>query len=378
MEGLRGFAVLLVFLVHYYSLFSDYLPAGGWVDRFCWVVCNSGNAGVDLFFVLSGYLIYGNLLRKPVPYPVFLARRARRLYPAFLVVLSVYLLLARAYPVPQLHAGLSASAAYVAANALLLPGMLPIKPLITVAWSLSYEAFFYLTIPLVITLGKLAHQHRQSRLTLFASILAASLCLTEVSGAAHIRLLMFLGGMILYEIYDSRTAANILSRRGEQVIIVGFVAALLLSGILQVGNTPVRLFAAFPVGGEVCRQLLLFASMIAVCLYALRFDGVLKTVFTWEPLRWVGSVSYSYYLVHGLAIHAVRILVGSIAPANLHGQPIFWATVPLALGASFIAGASLFLLVEQPYSLQPARKRTGRANLVTPKTLPEGQETGGC
>src|ERR1700682_2659244 len=91
MEGMRGLAVLLVFFVHFHALFGSYVDTQSWVyaaSRFLGVV---GHTGVDLFFVLSGYLIYGVLMRKPVGYLKFMRRRVQRIFPAFMTVFLVYL-----------------------------------------------------------------------------------------------------------------------------------------------------------------------------------------------------------------------------------------------------------------------------------------------
>ncbi len=112
-----------------------------------------GNTGVDLFFVLSGYLIYGALINKASPYLRFMLRRVLRIYPVFLVMMAIYLLLCWAFPQnSKLPARVDDAVIYVAQNLLLLPGMTGIKPLITVAWSLSYEMFYYLLAPVVIAL----------------------------------------------------------------------------------------------------------------------------------------------------------------------------------------------------------------------------------
>ena len=65
MEGLRGLAVFLVFLVHYVTLAKPWLAPASFSTRVADGLHNIGNTGVDLFFVLSGYLIYGSLIRKP-------------------------------------------------------------------------------------------------------------------------------------------------------------------------------------------------------------------------------------------------------------------------------------------------------------------------
>src|SRR5690242_8704966 len=83
MEGLRGLAVLMVFFVHLDALFGVYARHSTLLSRPLHFLGIVGNAGVDLFFVLSGYLIYGALMRHTVGFIDFLRRRAERIYPTF-------------------------------------------------------------------------------------------------------------------------------------------------------------------------------------------------------------------------------------------------------------------------------------------------------
>ena len=82
MEGLRGFAVFLVFLVHYSTLIGPRIAGHGDLPVLAEAMHTLGNRGVDLFFVLSGYLIYGSLMRRPQPFGQFMLRRVERIYPA--------------------------------------------------------------------------------------------------------------------------------------------------------------------------------------------------------------------------------------------------------------------------------------------------------
>ena len=61
MEGLRGLAVFLVFMVHYVTLAGPWIYNTGWFFQGMALIRSLGNTGVDLFFVLSGYLITGLL-----------------------------------------------------------------------------------------------------------------------------------------------------------------------------------------------------------------------------------------------------------------------------------------------------------------------------
>ena len=61
MEGLRGVAV---FLVHYSSSIEPYIIVSSFGEDVLHIIHRLGNVGVDLFFVLSGFLIYGTLIKK--------------------------------------------------------------------------------------------------------------------------------------------------------------------------------------------------------------------------------------------------------------------------------------------------------------------------
>lgn len=98
MEGLRGVAVLLVFLIHFDTLFNPCVAGGSFSRRTSEFLGHLGWTGVELFFILSGYLIYGILMARPIGYVAFQKRRMQRIYPTFLVVLAVYLGLSVAFP----------------------------------------------------------------------------------------------------------------------------------------------------------------------------------------------------------------------------------------------------------------------------------------
>jgi peptidoglycan/LPS O-acetylase OafA/YrhL len=135
MEGLRGFAVFLVFLVHYVTLVEPWVAASPHLAVLISALHGIGTTGVDLFFVLSGYLIYGSLISRPQGFARFMTRRVIRIYPAFTVVLAVYVALALVFPSEsKIPTPATAGLIYLLQNFLLLPGLFAIEPLITVAW----------------------------------------------------------------------------------------------------------------------------------------------------------------------------------------------------------------------------------------------------
>ena len=164
-EGVRGFAVFLVFLVHYVTLVMPWLEASTATHVIATSIETIGHLGVDLFFVLSGYLIYGMLITKPsAARAVCGASCAADLPDLCRGVRFVLLVLSAVFPAESKIPGGFEGVVYVLQNALLLPGIFAIEPMITVAWSLSYEAFAYLTIPLMIGLFSMRSMPRLQRI----------------------------------------------------------------------------------------------------------------------------------------------------------------------------------------------------------------------
>src|SRR5207245_9386686 len=90
LDGLRGVAVLLVLLIH--AIWGPLRPATASIDVVVRAVAYAGWMGVDLFFVLSGFLITGILLDtrgQPGWWPNFIARRALRIFPLYYGALTV-------------------------------------------------------------------------------------------------------------------------------------------------------------------------------------------------------------------------------------------------------------------------------------------------
>ncbi|QIM19279.1 acyltransferase [Leucobacter coleopterorum] len=173
-QGLRALAVVLVVVFH---LFPAWLP-GGYI-------------GVDIFFVVSGFLITGHLLRElettgRIRVTEFWARRVRRLLPASLLVLVVTLLLTmtvmQTNTRPQNYGDISYAAGYIlnwrlAANSVdYLNSALP-PTLVQHYWSLSIEEQFYLVWPLLILLvvGIAALLKKPSRRFVLGALIAVLL-----------------------------------------------------------------------------------------------------------------------------------------------------------------------------------------------------------
>jgi peptidoglycan/LPS O-acetylase OafA/YrhL len=314
MEGLRGFAVFLVFIVHYATLVQPWISSEP-LRALSAAMHAIGNTGVDLFFVLSGYLIYGSLMTRPQSFSGFMARRLRRIYPAFAVVFLIYVALSFVVSgESRIPTSAGSALVYLSANFLLLPGLFPIEPLITVAWSLSYEMFYYLSLPLLITALRLRQRSARWRVGFFGAVALVGLLLGATVGA----------------------------------LALGAGAGLLVM-LLPVSGP----------AGFATKIAVLFVAFFLLCLACYRPATLpLPRAFSWWPLRWLGNMSYSYYLLHGLALKAAFAVLGALVPHSTgHDAAWFWGLLPIMFGLTLIPTAALFLAVERPLSLTPTARR---------------------
>jgi peptidoglycan/LPS O-acetylase OafA/YrhL len=352
MEGLRGVAVLLVFFVHYHGIFGRHLSTSSLSHQTSAVLASLGHSGVDLFFMISGYLIYGTVQRG-VPYPRFLRRRVERIFPTFLVVLAAYVALSLLFPArTKLPAEPWPAVVYVVQNALLLPGVFPIRPMVTVAWTLSYEFFYYLTIPILVAVTGMRAWPRPRRVAFFAAVSALYLALGLFGSAPRLRMVMFASGILVWEALDDPRVRSRLTRHWEWCACAILLPLLALVHLVapQAESMP----ALADIGATGSRAALLFVAFFMVGVFAFRAGGPMSRLLSWTPVRWLGNMSYSYYLVHGLALHALASIV--LLPDHRASALAFWAGMAFAFLVTVATSALLYLIVERPVSLRPATR----------------------
>ena len=301
-QGLRAVAVVLVVLFHL------------WPTRL-----TGGYVGVDVFFVISGYLITGHLYREivktgSVSLRHFWAKRIRRLLPASLLVLFVSTIAVVTF-VPatlwsQSSRQIAASALYIQNWALardqvdyMATGNVP-----TVAqhyWSLSIEEQFYLVWPLLlvailVVYRRVGRGHGKGRGPLIAGLAAmaaASLVCSVVSTDANqasgyfltqARVWEFAAGALVALSVPGRLASPRWNR-WQGPLVWGGLAAILFAGVRFNGATPFPGWVALvPVLGAVAA--IVGGSSTAQTLPV----RALST----RPMTFVGDTSYSIYLWH--------------------------------------------------------------------------------
>ena len=304
-EGLRGLAVLAVVIFHVGLLSNNQMLSGGFI-------------GVDLFFVISGFLITGLLLREQtihgsINFPKFYARRVRRILPAALVVILVTLpLCAWLLPVlSQPETMLDGTAAALSiANirfALTTDYFNPVtySPFLHF-WSLGVEEQFYLVWPALIALfawvtRRLWQRNSVGILGLLAFVIIASfganLLITESAPAWAFYLLptrawqLALGGLLVL-LVEKEWVTTLLVRRPVQITLslVGWLSLMTLifeALTLNSAQTPYPGMAAL---------LPTAAALGIIATGALPYGPGL--FFRRLPLRFLGKISYSLYLWH--------------------------------------------------------------------------------
>ncbi|HEY1950327.1 MAG TPA: acyltransferase [Bryobacteraceae bacterium] len=332
-DGVRGIGASFVFIVHYVSLFGFLLAPLSVQTSIANFIASVGRGGVDLFFALSGFLIYASVLKPTFHWKTFLSRRVTRIYPVFLVVLSVYLLLSAYFPEhSRIPSDPVTATGYVVENIFLLPGVFNIPPIITIAWSLSYEFTFYVFMAIFATATGLFGRQQGTRVALMVGVLSL-FGIGCALGTAHLsELAVFWVGIFVYEIFENQRLTDTLlgSKRVEVVVILLLLICLGAAGLKMLSGL---------------RTAILFAGILPFLLCCLHSDGLIQRLCSWAHLRFLGSVSYSFYLIQGLVLWGLRTAYFHLGCT--FGS--FGVLLPVCFALTIAAASILFLLVERPF-----------------------------
>jgi exopolysaccharide production protein ExoZ len=333
---------------------------------------------VDLFFVLSGYLIYGGLIRRKPESVRFLRRRLQRIYPTFLVVFGCYLALSVLFPEAGRLRGRTPAGTllYILENILVLPGVFPIVPIITVAWSLSYEIFSYLGMLVLVVGARLWTWQARTRVLFFTCSWFIYLSLSLTMRRSLVRALMFVVGILLFEALENERFRRQLTRRREFLSLALFGLTLAFAYLLDRRPDLFALLPGWAAGWNLAPGVMVYhgpyktlafsISMFWLTAHACAYQGMLSRVFSWLPLRWLGNMSYSYYLVHGVTLQAVALFLTSVVPPAGTDAILFLAALPVAFCTTWITATALFAAVEKPFSLRSAQAPPLRADASAP------------
>ena len=350
-QGLRGLAASFVFLTHFLGLFGAYL-GDGMQSSIAQGVTAIARSGTDLFLLISGYLIYGMAIRKPLNYGRFLADRFWRIYPAYLVVFGLYFLLSALIPAQsKIPADPMAAGRFVLENLALLPGLTGSPAMITVSWTLGYELMLYLSVPFIVRMLRMRDWRPQLRLLALVAIWVSYVAWCGLTAPSHVRLSIYLAAFIAYEVVGNHDG-----NRPSPLTLASTVIALIGVVVLRCGLT-----LACP--GLPGFQALISAIFLAIFAFGsasmILSGGWLAQPLTWAPLRYLGNVSYSFYLLHGLVLKTLALVVTSVLPPAMTGSIVFWLVLPVSYLCAVAAATMLFVVIEkrisfaQPVAVQP-------------------------
>jgi exopolysaccharide production protein ExoZ len=366
MEGMRGLAILLVFACHYYGIIGQQLTLPTSFAAASTGFSLAAASGVDLFFLLSGFLIYRSALKHNLNYLGFMRRRFERIYPTFFAVFLIYLVFIALHLTPsRIPTGFVDGARYLAANLLFLPGMFDIQALISAAWSLSYEWTFYLAIPLIVHAFQLHRWARPSRMIFFAVLATVWILAVYIFGGSfprfawydgtHVRMVMFVAGILVYECLDSIRIRSLITKTVEYVLLAIAVLCAITILIMCLMRATPAVDGEWTVITGALQILPTFFGCAALGLLVLRHDGLLAKLFSVDWLRWTGNISYSFYLMHSVPMHVIAVLIKHGPLTAINPLLLYALTLPITVALVYACSIALFICIERPLSLRPRR-----------------------
>jgi peptidoglycan/LPS O-acetylase OafA/YrhL len=356
LDGLRGIAILLVMAQHFIPLEAS--PAGEQMVR---LVAAAGWAGVDLFFVLSGFLITGILFdarRSTNPWLPFYARRALRILPAFVVVMLGLVLLgvgARTFDPEGFGALLSNQGwqwAFLTNVRIAIDGSWRLFPYTGHLWSLGVEEQFYVVWPAIVLLLT----PRKVALVAIAAVPAALLFRAALIGAGlpPIGALVLapakmdelaLGGLLALALRDQAMRTRVrrlvdVTRGGVLPLAAFMVAAVVATSVVVTSEASNTVAWSYVLGQS---AVAICAAVAVASLVSPRVGDPVVQLCERPWLRSVGTYSYGLYLIHyPLEKLAHQLDKGpgffrSVIPSHLIADIVF----AVVLGAISVALAAL-------------------------------------
>ena len=363
LDGLRGLAILLVMLAHT----TRFDLAEGPLGVALTAIPSLGWTGVDLFFVLSGFLITGILLRSkrsPNYYRSFYARRFLRIFPLYYAVLAFFLLL-----VPRVFEsfnafwtlGARADGAwywlYLSNLRMALGGE---RHPLDVSWSLAVEEHFYLIWPFVVRYVD------ERRLLAICGLVAAGAfavrCALLAAGAEPVAAYVLTPAR-LDTLATGAALAIVAVRTGSLGALARPARAALPAALALFAAGAVALRATRPVAADwvalveglslTTRPLMLTLGFtllcvvngaLLVCVLTAPAGAWLARGFETRGLRSLGKYSYALYLLHGPAgaLVGVHFPWARFEDHRILAQAIFWVlSLGFALGLARLSWVAL-------------------------------------
>lgn len=357
LDVLRGVAILLVMVLHFTE--RGRVASESRIHDLLWPITSHGNLGVQLFFVISGYCITAALYAtaaKPNAWRTFLVRRARRIYPPYwwslVLVLGLGCVTCLVTRKPWGDVFPLTARDWLLNVALLQqPFQAPDANL--VYWSLSIEVQFYAVMSLCL------FRFRWTEPFLWAvSIVSAALLISpqgSIAGTVFAYWPQFACGIAAYYFItrENRFAVT-------PWLLTALTVATLVAQMLGPAASSHAVFTDLAVKLAVC----LASLVLLVMLYP--FDGRLTAWSGLRPLAWLGTLSYSLYLIH--VPIGTRVFNLGERLTTLQGER-WLAYAAAAFVASLVAGVVFHRLFEKPWMNASPAPPTLKPASFTPQVV---------
>jgi peptidoglycan/LPS O-acetylase OafA/YrhL len=319
LDAARAIAVVLVLFQH--NGFPGTTISGFPIDT----VINLGRVGVILFFCISGFIIPFSI-EKTKSVKSFLVSRFFRLYPAYWISLLLFVAFYNLGVQVDLFQANTSPLQWVA-NATMLQLYVGVPNVIAVAWTLSIEWCIYIGACIVIVMGERFNPRKATWVASFAiGVLAIATPLIihkRFPGALPQGLLSALLGYAFLQLYKDRL-------RASEVALFAIV-----NTALQAGSAYVNFKLYAKSNQEMGVEAMLVSVVVGELLFAVFYLFRTRSFPKW--LTWIGMVSYSMYLFHGLV---PLPYIGGLHPL---------ASRSIQFCGIFIISAIGFRFVEQPF-----------------------------
>ncbi|MBK5145415.1 acyltransferase [Budviciaceae bacterium BWR-B9] len=345
-QALRGVAVLLVIAFHFRVYLNGVYTQKDLGD----ILFSMGEIGVDIFFVISGFIITYSTMDKEKSSPIeFAIKRFFRLYPVFFIVLSVmiYFDFSNIYTTSQ-----------IIKSYLLIPNDYNFTGpwygynIIIPAWTLTYEIWFYMIFCISLCIS---HKYR----TIISSLLLVGICsLSQFYFRGFIQIepiikdafsysvlsnFVFISNPIVYDFIYGMIIAEIFTKAKDgfvkNVFSVSFISSVMLVSI--------AIIISGYNSGPGAEKWGLYSFML-VCSIAL-MSRVIE-IYNGRFLIFIGEISYSLYINH-MVIYGISYIYFKKFDISISGFSMFFILILLTICVSIIT----YLLIEKP-SVMVGRK----------------------
>jgi peptidoglycan/LPS O-acetylase OafA/YrhL len=342
LDGLRGLAILMVLLTHYgASLNRASLP-----QHIVRSIFDFGWTGVDLFFVLSGFLITGILLQSKEAenyFSAFYARRVLRIFPLYYFSLLVLFLLV----MPNLSDGHPPAFWRKIAYFVYIQNWLAPQQWMGQYWTLAVEEQFYLVWPLVVFCFP---RERVLRIAVGASILAVILRFSMLALQVNPEVILensftrmdtlLIGATCACLRHEDRWARRLC----DYAKWLCFSPAVVMPVLYLVDR---NLYRKAPIISGMGYTLiaLSYGALLLALVSTAGEPSMLQRLFGSSILRTLGKYSYAAYIWHIL----VRVLVDHFQHDVLHGSLVWFMRIPLLIGLTLLVSMLSYALIERPF-----------------------------